>query len=261
MIFWLGTHRPSWLAQAGVPLMVSARTLRGRRTLPRSVAPWALDSGGFTELSLHARWTISGAQYADEIERLSEQVGRLEWAAPQDWMCEPWILANTGRSIAEHQALTVASVLELRERCPSVIPVLQGWNADDYWRHVESYTAAGIDLRAEPVVGVGSICRRQGTAFAARLVEGLARYGLRLHGFGIKSGAATQWLASADSLAWSYHARRNKIRLVGCAGHENCANCLPYALQWREQRIEQLGERQSGQLDLFAMPCQQGATP
>jgi hypothetical protein len=99
---------------------------------------------------------------------------------------------------------------------------------------------------------VGSICRRQGTSFAARLVEGLARYGLRLHGFGIKSGAATQWLASADSLAWSYHARRNKIRLPGCDGHANCANCLPYAMQWRERRLAELEHHPGSQLDLFA---------
>jgi hypothetical protein len=260
VIFWLGTHRPSWLERAGVPLMVSARTLRGRRTLPRAVAPWVLDSGGFTELSLHARWTISGAQYAEEIERASEQVGRLEWAAPQDWMCEPWILAKTGRSVAEHQALTVASVIELRQRCPNVIPVLQGWTAEDYWRHVESYAAAGIDLRAAPIVGVGSICRRQGTAFAARLVEGLARYGLRLHGFGIKSGAATQWLASADSLAWSYHARRNKVRLPLCSGHANCANCLRYALLWRERRVDEIAQRQGAQLDLFACAPSRGVS-
>jgi hypothetical protein len=163
-----------------------------------------------------------------------------------------WLGTHRPSWLARAEALTVESVLKLRVRCHHVIPVLQGWTAEDYWRHVEGYSAAGIDLRSEPVVGVGSICRRQGTAFAVRLVEGLARSGLRLHGFGIKSGAATQWLASADSLAWSYHARRNKIRLPLCTGHANCANCMRYALLWRGRRVGEIEQRQGAQLDLFA---------
>jgi hypothetical protein len=43
--FWLGTHKPGWLARTEVPLFVSHRTLGGRRELPRARGPWALDSG------------------------------------------------------------------------------------------------------------------------------------------------------------------------------------------------------------------------
>jgi hypothetical protein len=40
-------------------------------------------------------------------------------------------------------------------------------------------------------------------------------------------------LASADSMAWSFEARRKRIVVPGCTGHINCANCLIWALQWR----------------------------
>ncbi|MGQ0837561.1 deazapurine DNA modification protein DpdA family protein [Actinokineospora sp.] len=57
MTFYLGTHQPAWLARdLGVPLLVSHRRLAGRASLPRATGPWACDSGGFTELSLHGRW-------------------------------------------------------------------------------------------------------------------------------------------------------------------------------------------------------------
>lgn len=233
--------------------MVSARRLRGMRRLPRAAAPWVIDSGGFTELSMYGRWTVSHAQYVEELQRFVA-IGLLAWAAPQDWMCEPWVLAKTGLTVAEHQERTTTSVLALRAavRSVHVIPVLQGWTADDYWRHVNVYRAAGVDLRDERIVGLGSICRRQGTAFAARLVEGLQRHGLKIHGFGIKSGAAMRWLESADSMAWSYGARRDKIVMPGCVGHINCANCLPYALHWRAQRLAGLAEPRAAQMDLFA---------
>ncbi len=46
-----------------VPLFLSHQTLAGRRSLPRALGPWALDSGGFTEPSLHGRWTLSAKDY------------------------------------------------------------------------------------------------------------------------------------------------------------------------------------------------------
>ena len=64
MKFYLGTHQPSWLARdLGIPLLVSHRRLADRRSLPRATHRWALDSGGFTELSLHGRWRTDPATY------------------------------------------------------------------------------------------------------------------------------------------------------------------------------------------------------
>lgn len=262
MRFYLGTHQPGWLSFAGVPLFVSAVRLRKRKGLPKAAAPWALDSGGFSEIAAHGRWTVSARQYAEEAVRWAGGIGRMDWAAPMDWMCEPQMIEKTGLSVREHQDRTTASLLELRSLAPSVpwVPVLQGWRYDDYMRHADAYAGAGIDLAAEPVVGIGSVCRRQGTAMAEELVRDLHRGGLRLHAFGFKVLGLERcagWLASADSMAWSAQARKQPVRLEGCP-HRTCANCWRWASQWRNrvleaaERGERACERESSQGLLWA---------
>jgi hypothetical protein len=247
--FFLGTHQPGWLARVDVPLMVSHRTLAGRRRLPRARCRWVLDSGGFTELSLHGSWQTCPAAYADAVARYAEAIGRLAWASPQDWMCEPAMLARTGLTVDRHQALTVDNYCTLRQLAPGLpfIPVLQGWTPADYLACIDRYAAMGIDLAALPLVGLGSVCRRQASSQIGAIAGELAGVGLRLHGFGVKRRGLARYadhLASADSLAWSYAARRRPA-LAGCTRHRNCANCPHYALAWRAQVIAALdGPRQ-----------------
>lgn len=243
LIFYLGTHKPSWLAHSPVPLFVSNRALVGRATLPRAACCWALDSGGFTELSLHGRWETAPGAYVGAVSLYQGEVGSLQWAAPQDWMCEPSMLAKTGRTVAQHQERTVANLLELRSLAPRLpfVPVLQGWTLADYLRCVELYDRAGVNLQAEPLVGLGSVCRRQATGVIGAIVRRLASLGLRLHGFGVKLAGIARYaehLVSADSMAWSYDARRS-MPLPGHT-HKSCANCMPYALRWREKLQDRL---------------------
>lgn len=236
--FYLGTHQPGWLATAGVPLFVSRRRLATRRRLPRAAAPWALDSGGFTELSMLGAWSVTVATYAAEVRRFADEIGQMVFAAPQDWMCEPHVTAKTGLSVDEHQRRTVDNYLELVALAPDLpwIPVVQGWAIWSYWRHVEMYAEAGVDLAALPLVGVGTVCRRQATVQAAGIITSLAAlYGLRLHGFGFKQQGlrmCSAGLVSADSMAWSFAARHERP-LPGHT-HKNCANCVEYALLWRD---------------------------
>lgn len=77
-MFYLGTHQPGWLARLSVPLFVSDRRLRVYVTLPRAVAPWALDSGGFTELSTYGTWAHgpSPARYVEHINRYQDEIDR-----------------------------------------------------------------------------------------------------------------------------------------------------------------------------------------
>jgi len=204
---------------------------------------WALDSGGFSELDQAGKWSIGHSQYASEVLRFREEIGpdHFDWAAPQDWMCEPWILQKTGLRLSDHQHLTTVNFVQLRELLGElVIPVLQGWELDDYLRHLEQYGEWGFDLSNEPVVGVGSVCRRQSTKEAGEIFSRLASEGLRLHGFGVKKTGLTAYqssLISSDSMAWSFTARRNDP-LPECTGHINCANCPRYAVKWRSELLE-----------------------
>ena len=235
--FFLGTHHPGWLRKTDVPLFVSRRRLAGRKRPPRARGVWALDSGGFQELSLHGGWTVTPAQYVAEVRRYVAEIGGLRWAATQDWMCEPAVIVRTGLTVAEHQRRTIDNVKELLDRAPELpwAPVIQGWTWGDYMRHADAYQAAGIDLSRFPAVGVGSVCRRQGTTRAGTVLACLRDTRARLHGFGFKVRGLPpndDHLTSADSLAWSFAARR-KPALPECADdHRSCQNCIRYALRW-----------------------------
>lgn len=220
--FMLGTHRPHWICPASTrelrpsgPLFVSARQLRHarHRPWPRCDVSFAIDSGGFTELRQHGGWVTTPEDYAAQVQALDVQTGTLAWAAIQDWMVEADALARTGLTVEEHQRRTVASFVRLRELAPGIrwLPVLQGQTLEDYLTHVDLYAAAGVHLAGMMLVGVGSVCRRQSSEEIATILRELAARGLRLHGFGVKTGGlerAARYLASADSLAWSLGARK-----------------------------------------------------
>jgi len=239
--FYLGTHEPIWLARTDVPLFLSRRRLSRQQRWPRARGPWALDSGGFSELSLFGRWDTTAAQYVAEVRRWQDEIGGLEWAAIQDWMCEPSILAKTGKSVIQHQERTLYNYADLLHRAPDLPwrPVIQGWAEDDYKRHVEGYVQRGLPIW-DRVVGIGSVCRRQGDLESRRILRRLANFGLRLHGFGLKAtglAACAGLLESADSMAWSLQARKQR-RQPTC-GRRSCANCLHYALAWRDRLVDQ----------------------
>ena len=250
MRFYLTTHKRHWLRWTDVPLFLKSE--HWDRAIKWDVAqgPYAVDSGGFMELKEKGTWIRPPRQYVQDLRRIWEHVGPYDWAAPQDWMCENAIInggwfggqhfIGTHLSVEEHQRRTVANFLELRSLAPElrIAPVLQGDTIPAYERCVDLYGKAGVDLRAEPVVGLGSVCRLQSTKQGAAIVTAMAAHGFKLHGFGFKILGLERvghLLASADSAAWSSHARR-RPPLPGHT-HKNCANCIDYALNWRQHAI------------------------
>jgi hypothetical protein len=237
MKFFLGSHMPHWLRTSTVPLFVSHRRLAKYKKLPRALTSWSLDSGGFSELSMFGGWVTTPRAYVAATRRYQSEIGLLDWAAPQDWMCEPFMLNVTGRTVQAHQLLTIRSLQILRDLWPDgpFVPVLQGWTRADYLRHVEMYESNGIDLTKERVVGLGSVCRRQAMGEAFEIVTALQP--LNLHGFGMKTEGLAMYgdmLASADSMAWSFAGRKR-----GTCTHKKskCANCHHWALEWRENAL------------------------
>lgn len=99
------------------------------------------------------------------------------------------------------------------------------------------------------------MCRRSSTDVltAESIVRELAVFGIRLHAFGLKLTGlrrVAHLLASADSMAWSFDARHSPP-LAGCE-HRTCANCLRFALRWRERVLKAIaGARASRQGLLF----------
>lgn len=247
--FYLGTHKPVWLERTDVPLFISRRRLEDYANLPRAKGPWAIDSGGFTELSKYGRWVTPMRRYIEQVYRWQDEVGNLDWAACQDWMCEEEILIKTGKSILLHQLATLYNYLELMHRAPDLpwVPVLQGFHLSDYLRHRDMYEFHGVDLTKIPVLGIGSVCRRQGTLGATMLMMGLHDElpGIRLHGFGFKidglaaiAGLNPDVLYSSDSMAWSLNARNNPP-LPQCP-HKHCGNCMIWAMKWRQRLLDKV---------------------
>jgi hypothetical protein len=212
-MFFVGLHQPSD-AKHFERAFVSVNRLRGRRKAV-GAKEWIMDSGAFTELATHGRYRHGVEEYAAEVNRWAYPGSGLVAAVAQDFMCEPWIVEKTGLSIEEHQRQTIERYDALVPLCPAVyvMPVLQGYTAGDYLRHLEMY---GDRLAPGAYVGVGSVCKRNtNVVVIERILLAIkhVRPDLRLHGFGLKSTALASELVrdalhSADSMAWSFAARR-----------------------------------------------------
>jgi hypothetical protein len=255
--FFLGCHMPHWITLTTEPLFISDVRLRGRKTLPRARGEVAIDSGAFSELQKHGGWVSTTArQYAQRVRRYAEEIG-IVYAAPMDWMVEPFVIhggqvgrihfVGTGLSTEEHLRRTVGNLIDLRSLAPDLpfIPAVQGYRRADYEHCIDLYHKAGIDLAAEPIVAVGSVCRRQNTTEAAEIITAITEAvpGIQLHGLGIKTAGLAAYgsqLAASDSLAWSSAARIRRISLPGCTTHKTCANCIRWAFYWRQRVLASL---------------------
>ena len=214
MRFFVGLHQPHD-AQHFERAFISVNRLRTRKS-GFAAKQWIMDSGAFSVLATHGQYPEGPEAYAAEIRRWAAN-GELLAAVAQDYMCEPVMLERTGMSIAEHQALTIERYDRLIV-CDTggvpIIPVLQGWCPGDYVDHLRAY-AGRIPYGAW--VGVGSVCKRNVNTMSILLVLDRIKHerpDLKLHGFGLKKTALScpmvrALLHSADSMAWSFAARRD----------------------------------------------------
>ena len=214
MRFFIGLHQPSD-AKNFTASMVSVNRLKARKSAFQ-VGDWMMDSGAFTTIHTHGGYPEGVEVYAAHIRRWATN-GNLLCAVAQDYMCEPFMVAKTGLTVAEHQRLTIErydALLACDTAGVYIMPVLQGYTPQDYVTHLEAY---GDRLAYGAWVGVGSVCKRNGDARAIEAVLcaiKAKRPDLRLHGFGLKttalrSGLVRQCLHTADSMAWSFAARKS----------------------------------------------------
>lgn len=212
MRFYVGTHKVGHAKHLRCAF-ISVNVLR-RRKSDFEANDWILDSGAFTEISTYGDFRTSVENYATEINRWA-RCGNLEMAVTQDYMCEPFMLKRTGKSVSEHQSLTIGRYDKLVNLTDiPIMPVLQGYQVEDYLKHLDMY---GDRLKPNMRVGVGSVCKRNAKpSEVARILEAVKRESpdLRLHGFGLKTTALANayifsLLYSADSMAWSFRARKN----------------------------------------------------
>ena len=213
MLFFTGLHQPSD-AHHFARSFISVHRLKKRKS-DFIVNDWILDSGAFSTILTHGGYPEPVGCYAEQISRWS-RCGNMLAAVAQDYMCEPSMLEKTGKTVLEHQKMTINRYDCLINLIDDVyiLPVLQGYDPQEYVRHIKMY---GDRLEQGAWVGVGSVCKRNSTPFTIlRVFTAIKkeRPDLRLHGFGVKLtvlnfAGVRQRLYSADSMAWSYHARIN----------------------------------------------------
>lgn len=212
--FYVGLHQPSD-AQHFDRCCIHVGRLE-KRQKPIGCDELLVDSQAFMKLKLHGRYPESPETYARKVERVVQLAERVT-AVTEDYMCEPFVLERTGLSLFDHQRLTIERYEAIRAALDPAIPlmpVLQGYHPREYVRHIDMW---GDHLPFGAWVGVGSVCKRNSDPAAIRavlLAIKAERPDLRLHGFGVKRTALASptvraLLWSADSMAWSYHARKN----------------------------------------------------
>lgn len=250
--FYLGAHDPNFMTSVKVPLFISQRVL-SKVKRPCSYTKWALDSGAFTELSKYGRWLTSPGNYASMVRYWYDTIYGMEWAAIQDWMCEPFVLEKTGKTVVEHQRLTVQNYCRLLDLQPDIpwVPVLQGYEINEYMAHLRMYEDYGFDLTELSVVGVGSVCRRQSTDVdkAVNIITELYNSRINLHAFGFKITGLSRcasMLVSSDSMAWSIAGCRKTTKMYQETGKRRCshninpAHCKSCALEWRDNVMKSI---------------------
>ena len=109
---------------------------------PNARVPWALDSGGFTELSPHGHWRLTADEYGGWwcgcwrtglAARLRRPPG-LDVRALDPSQDRPVGPGPSGAHVLEN-------LLYLREHFYFVpwLSVLQGWTVEDYLAHADAY--------------------------------------------------------------------------------------------------------------------------
>lgn len=199
---------------------------------------WMLDSGAFTRICRKHGFQnhMPTARYAKIIVQFMND--KLLAAVAQDYMCEADILKVTGLTVKDHQRLTIhrydrlhEELAKLTDTPPYIMPILQGYEPEEYLSHIEQY---GDRLKEGMWVGVGSVCKRNANPSSVEKVL-LAikekRPDLKLHGFGLKkeclqlqevrcllhsadSHAAGLWSPPGDRKARKYKNANNPKHLL-----------------------------------------------
>lgn len=265
MKLYLGTPEPMWVTRnLGVTLFLSRNRLIHRekncRTMPVADCDWAYDSGGFFVLRKHRTWPITVREYVEDVYRHSRALGRMQWAASMDMMCEPDMLAFTGLTAETHARISTENYVQAVQLWPRVLEehgedpdqpspfvwVAQGYRLPEYVRAVDMLREheRAHDLAPARRIGIGSVCRRENTEEIAEVVATVrAEVGddVLTHGFGVKGGGGERYgdlLDTGDSQAWGKAARSRDVRsqygLTCTHRSPRCTWCPTWALKWHE---------------------------
>ena len=188
--------------------MVSYAT---KQNTPWEGPGWMVDCGGYSVLAGHGEYETPCREYVEYVREHNEKI---RWWALRDWPCAPSLLADVGRSVRDHQNLTVRDHVKCLELADQLgvdarpMAVLQGHDVRDYLWHLDYLRDNGL---LTDRVGIGSVVRGRGEISEVRSIIQQVRDALparcSLHGFGVKhellqDPSLARSLDSVDSGAW-----------------------------------------------------------
>ena len=201
--FFAGVDFWQLIPSAGDVMMNYGTIRRKKIKIIPAFGKFFLDSGGFTEIFRFGKYTFSSAEYYDFVINHD-----IDYFATMDYPCEPSVINKTGMSVQKHIILTVESNLDLMN-IDCVVPVIQGYNIDDYIFCCDLMKDYGCE---KDYMAVGTLCKR---TKAAEVVEILTAIKFefpqsKLHAFGLKKNfipKVKDLIYSSDSIAWFYFKR------------------------------------------------------
>ena len=198
---------------------------KSRRALTRNpyipeCKKWFLDSGGFSLLTKWHDYPFSLDQYVWLIKRKKP-----DYAAVMDYPCEPELTIsikadslckNINLSVDERIDLTIKNTEAILNnydiKKTKILPVIQGWNTNDYRRCIDLLHKKEL---LSDYVAFGSMCRRmslnQVRKYVVKLTDHLWGYvDAKVHFFGFKLSflkdiVIQERVYSCDSAAWTHN--------------------------------------------------------
>jgi hypothetical protein len=174
------------------------------------------DSGGYSFIKGKGEYQTTNAEYLDYVEKHHPHRFAL-----RDYPCEPDVLEKHGRTVSDHQHMTVEAHSELLDQVEDrgiksePMSVIQGWETPEYLNHIDMLREAGA---LTDVVGVGSVCRRNATADILAVLNAVSDClsgSAKMHAFGVKTdvlrGNYPDRLKSVDTHSYDYRARYHAI--------------------------------------------------
>lgn len=273
MKFYVGVQTQKQL-DASEKFILSFARIRARKKKKYIInnKDWIMDSGAFSEIKLHGKYTFTLDYYLNYIKEYNPN-----FFVNCDYMCEPSQLERTGLTIKEHQEKTIENQIYLYDKKNEMgiksilMGTLQGWKIFDYLDHIDMMKERGILL---DYMGVGSICRRFKTKEIVKILKWINYEipDIKLHGFGVKIKVLEypevfKYMYSCDSMAWTYTGRGfaefgkhgilfGKKCLIDSSficnkKADDCASCIRFMCYWvdRINKVIELNEKQTNLFD------------
>lgn len=204
-----------------------------------------IDSGGYSFMMGKGEYETPNGEYLSYLNEHKPAV----WAL-RDYPCEPDVLDEHNRTVADHQRMTADRHADLLNDASTVpgdpLAVLQGWQLHDYLECIDLYRDRGL---LTDYVGIGSVCRRNAEAEIRRIITAVRdelNDSINLHAFGVKSSVlkyadVRAALASADSNSFDFRAQWGALKAKGAGNMSFRDSALEY-LRQRRRIAEMLHE-------------------